>query len=136
MKRFQSLRKSLSLDGVPSGRVLRPSRTREVTVEEITEQISFWKWLRILQSQRNRFFWSSPVCFVYILLCLYFLLTRMICSCSVRNVANWCGVLGVLLSTKLYGLFGYGAWVSLPIGAFVLGWLLGDQCYPRLKCWA
>ena len=52
---------------------------------------------------------------------------------STGNVVNWCGVLGVLLSTKLYGLFGYGAWVSLPIGALCAWMAAGRSVLSPIK---
>ena len=97
------------------------STTKEVhkvaQVAEITEQIS------ILEVVSESAIAAKPFLLVFMaLFCMYIALTLVsynpqdMAELGSGNVENWGGVLGVLLSTKLYTAFGYGAWVTLPIG--------------------
>ena len=68
---------------------------REVTVEEITKKFPFLKWSRILHSATDCC-WFLPVCFVCTLVYLFSFSPNDMQQLSTGNVANWCGVLGVL----------------------------------------
>ena len=105
----------------------RESRTREVTVEEITEQISIFEVVTDSAIAAKPFLlvFASLFC-MYIGLSLFSFSPNDMQILSTGNVVNWCGVLGVLLSTKLYGLFGYGAWVALPIGV-LCAWMAAGR---------
>ena len=97
------------------------STTKEVQkvakVAEITEQIS------ILEVVSESAIAAKPFLLVFMsLFCMYIALALVsynppdMTQLGSGRVENWGGVLGVLLSTKLYTAFGYGAWVTLPIG--------------------
>ena len=105
----------------------RESRTREVTVEEITEQISIFEVVTDSAIAAKPFLlvFASLFC-MYIGLSLFSFSPNDMQILSTGDVVNWCGVLGVLLSTKLYGLFGYGAWVTLPIGV-LCAWMAAGR---------
>ena len=110
------------------------SRERDVIVEEITEQISIFEVVADSAVAAKPFLlvFASLFC-VYIGLSLFSFSPNDMQILSTGDVANWCGVLGVLLSTKLYGLFGYGAWAALPLGALCAWMAAGRAILAPLK---
>ncbi len=97
-----------------------PSRRKAKTavIEEITEQISILEVMSDSAVAAKPFLLVfSTIFFLYLALALFSFNPNDIQSLTSGDVANWCGVLGVLLSTKLYSLFGYGAWIVLPLAA-------------------
>ena len=105
-----------------------------MTVEEITEQISIFEVVTdsAIAAKPFLLIFASLFC-VYIGLSLFSFSPNDMQLLSSGDVANWCGVLGVLLSTKLYGLFGYGAWVALPVGALCAWMAAGRALLTPLK---
>ena len=101
--------------------------TQEVLVEEITEQISILEGVSDSAVAAKPFLlvFSSLFC-IYLGLALFSFAPNDIQELTTGNVQNWCGVLGVLLSTKLYSMLGYGAWVVLPLGT-LSAWLAAGR---------
>ena len=110
-----------------TGRTRKERETQEVMVEEITEQISILEVVSDSAIAAKPFLlvFSSLFC-IYLALALFSFAPNDIQELTTGTVQNWCGVLGVLLSTKLYSIFGYGAWVVLPLGT-LSAWLAAGR---------
>ncbi len=109
-------------------------KPKKVEIQEITEQIS------ILEVVSDSAVAAKPFLLAFaVFFCLYLGLALMsfeptdVQAIASGEVANWGGVLGVLLSSKLYTLLGYGSWVVLPIGALCAWLIAGRRLLPPLK---
>ena len=105
----------------------RSQKSKAVAVQEITEQIS------IIEVMSDSAIAAKPFLLVFsTIFCMYLGLALFsfdpndVNILTTGDVANVCGVLGVILSTKLYSMFGYGAWVVLPIGA-LCSWMAAGR---------
>jgi DNA segregation ATPase FtsK/SpoIIIE-like protein len=105
----------------------RSQKSKSVAIQEITEQIS------ILEVMSDSAIAAKPFLLVFAsIFCMYLGLALFsfdpndINILTTGDVSNVCGVLGVILSTKLYSMFGYGSWIVLPMGA-LCSWMAAGR---------